>query len=112
MIHNKPYVPVWITDLIEHLKNVKFIDREIEINQIGINLYFNENGKSLTYSAINPHYEYEKFTIVYSISIYSNPNRTISISFNLKANKSNGDIKIPLLHCYGYKMQSFVCFDW
>lgn len=110
LIQNKPYVPSWITDLIQHLKNINFIQKQIEINQIGINLYFNETGKSLAYSSINPHFEHEKFSVVYSISIYSNPNRTVSISFNLKANKSNGDIKIPLLHCYGYKMQSLVYF--
>ena len=113
LIQKKIEVPKWIQDLINDLKQQKFIPSHVLINQIGINLYLNENKtkKRVTYSSINPHKENDKFSVVYSISIYSNPSRIIYISFNLKCNKSNGDVKIPLYHGHLYTMQSLVIHD-
>ncbi len=100
------FIPIWIKELIKYLKDIGFIHQTDDINQIGINMYLNETKRKYSYSSISPHREDEKFSVLYSISIYSNPERVIYISFNLKSNKSNGDVKIPLYHAKGYKMQS------
>lgn len=90
--------PQWISELIYYLKHVKsFIPANILINQVGINIYLNSSdGHKNVYSFIDPHFEWKKFAIVYSISIYYNKNNKVWMSFNLKMNKSNGDCKIIL----------------
>ena len=104
-----PFIPDWINKLIKHLKNINFIDPELEINQIGINYYFNKKQKDMVYSYIGPHKEHDKFSVVYSVSIYSDSDGQTFLSFNLKNNKYNGDLKVPLKDCGGCTMQSNLC---
>ena len=97
-----PHIPKWILNLIEYLKEKKhFIPSNVEINQIGINYYYNTNNIKSVYSSISPHTEHEKFKHVYSISIYSDSNGETFLSFNLLKGTHNGDIKIPLKDCCG-----------
>jgi len=103
------YVPSFITKLIKFLKG-KFIDSNIEINQVGINYYFNHGKMTSIYTGIDPHKEENKFSVVYCISIYSNPSNPTSLSFNLLCNKSCGDAKVLMKHNVGYKLRSFVFF--
>ena len=98
-------IPQWIPDLVKYLKTeTKFIEPDLEINQIGINYYFNPKGKDMVYSSIDSHTEHGKFKFVYSISLYSDTNGETFLSFNLKNNTYNGDFKIPLPDCGGIKM--------
>ena len=98
--------PKWLIRLINHLKFVKkFIDPSVNINQIGINCYFNDTDKTAT-SQISAHNEGKKFSVVYDLSIYSNPSNKSAISYGLHMNKSNGDTKIYLNDCSGFEMQS------
>ena len=90
------FIPDWIHELITFLKNKNFIKSDLEINQIGINYYFNQNEDKSGYSCISPHFEHNKFKYVYSVSIYSDPQKQSFISFNLMKGTHNGDIKIPL----------------
>ena len=99
--------PLWIKNLIQYLKNTNFISSSIKINQIGINYYFNEKNDGLHYSYIQPHKECDKFTIVYTISIYKNCNNYSFLSFNMKS-KCMGDIKIPLKNRAGQILQSYL----
>ena len=102
-------IPQWIPDLVKYLKTeTKFIEPDFEINQIGINYYFNPNDKDMVYSSIDPHTEHGKFQFVYSISLYSDLNGETFLSFNLKGNTHNGDFKIRLRDCGGIKMISML----
>lgn len=98
-----PTAPKWIEKLIKYLKQIQFIDKSIVINQIGINVYYNNHKTNdIVYSGIDPHKEDNKFSVVYSVSIYSDKySGKVYLSFNLRANHSLGDIKIPLNDCDG-----------
>ena len=97
----------WIMDLIDHLKNTGFIKKSDKINQIGINHYFNPfTEKKVIYNGIDPHLEYDKFSVVYSISIYGQNTKPSSLSFNLHSNKSCGDCKILMPDKVGLKLDS------
>jgi hypothetical protein len=85
----------------------------LDINQIGINYYYNSTKQPITSACIAPHKEHEKFSVVYSISVYSdgfdtNDGSQSYLSFNLKSAKSNGDVKVPLNDCSGLLMISYV----
>ena len=99
--------PVWIKEFIKYLKWISFIDPQTEINQIGINYYFNDNESKSIYNSIDPHLEDEKFSVVYSISIYKNPKSPTYLSFGLNLNCSCGDTKIRMNDCDGIKFESF-----
>ena len=100
------HTPMWLQKFIQYLKDVNFIPNQTCINQIGINYYFNEKSDSENYNGIDPHLEATKFSVVYSISIYGNSNNVTSLSFNLSANKSCGDIKVLMKDCCGIKLHS------
>ena len=100
-------IPIWLQNLINYLKKINFIPQNLLINQIGINYYFNDNdSKKSVYNGIDPHFEYSKFSVVYSISIYRNNKNITSLSFNLSANKSCGDVKVLMKDCCGVKLHS------
>ena len=101
------FIPKWINELISYLKNnVEFISKNECINQLGINYYYNDTENKIVYNGIDPHLEYKKFSVVYSVSIYKNALKPTSLSFNLHSNKSCGDSKILMLDCSGMKMHS------
>jgi len=104
-IENCCEIPQWLKKLIIHLKKIRFIDPNVEINQIGINYYFNNKTKPI-YNSIDPHLEDEKFSVVYSISIYKNPKSPTCLSFGLNLNYSCGDTKIIMNDCDGIKLES------
>ena len=107
-IKNCRSIPKWLTKLIQHLKKIRFIDPNVEINQIGINYYFNNKSKPI-YNSIDPHLEDDKFSVVYSISIYKNPDSPTYLSFGLNLNYSCGDTKIIMNDCDGIKLKS-LCY--
>lgn len=101
------FIPTWIEHLIIYLKDVEFISKTECINQLGINYYYNNTKNKIVYNGIDPHLEYNKFSVVYSVSIYKNPLNPTSLSFNLHSNKSCGDSKILMADCSGMKMHSY-----
>ncbi len=104
---SNPMIPEWMLELIIYLKKNGFLPPKLEINQIGVNVYWNENEKDLAFSQISPHTEGGKFSCIYSLSIYNkNFDGFASLSFSLKQNYSNGDLKIPLQDCCGLELRS------
>ena len=106
-IKNCCKIPNWLNELIQYLKGIRFINPNVEINQIGINYYFN-NKLTPIYNSIDPHLEDDKFSVVYSISIYKNPDSPTCLSFGLNLNYSCGDTKIVMNDCDGIKLESCV----
>ena len=100
-IENGSFIPKWLIKLIIYLKKIGFINNSDNINQIGINHYYNDHKYKNVYSGIDPHKEHDKFSVVYSLSIYGNSNSPSYLSFNLHSNKSNGDAKILMPDCCG-----------
>ena len=100
-IENGSFIPKWLNKLIIYLKKIGFINTSDNINQIGINHHYNDHKHKNVYSGIEPHKEHEKFSVVYSLSIYGNSNSPSYLSFNLHSNKSNGDAKILMPDCCG-----------
>ena len=104
------FIPQWLIKLINYLKKKGFINQNENINQIGINHYYNNAQTKNVYSGIEPHKEAEKFSVVYSVSIYGNTHSPTSLSFNLHSNKSNGDAKILMPDRCGLHLQGFFSY--
>ena len=53
--------PKWVTEIEHHLKKIGVIPLTEEIQQIGINCYYNEHDRDLTWGEIQSHREHDKF---------------------------------------------------
>ncbi len=103
-------LPVFVQELIQHCHRVQFIPESDVINQITIMIYYHQKKKKshkFVFAGLNPHRnEHKKFAKVYSLSAYSPGwNDHTYISFQLRENYTNGDLRIPIPDCVGIELK-------
>ena len=85
--------PSFVRSALNYIQSTTFIPTTITINQISINLYYNSSSTSIRYVSLDPHKEYKKFKYIGQVSINSD-DIECWLSFNLKSNHHNGDLKV------------------